>query len=245
MENNQPDSLYVVMPAYNEEANIQNVIEEWMGVLSNLQAEVKLVIVNDGSKDHTYEQAKTLVSRFPELQVIDKENSGHGSTVLYAYKHAVSEGADYVFQTDSDGQTKPEELVSLWEERRNYDFQIGERTGREDGLGRVFVSKTLKIVVRRVFGVSIPDPNTPFRLIRREALESALARIPKDFFLSNVLVSLFLVKLRWRGRWVPISFRPRQGGVNSINMRRIARIGTQAIGEFKRVREENQDVFAD
>ena len=47
--------------------------------------------------------------------------------MLYAYHYALEQGADYVFQTDSDGQTLPEEFWPFWEQRKEYDMLIGNR----------------------------------------------------------------------------------------------------------------------
>ena len=107
------DKIYIVMPAYNEEANIADVIGQWYPLCEQLAAEghgVKLVIANDGSKDKTNAIMQQLQSQYTLLEPLDKPNSGHGATVLYLYRYAMSHGADYIFQTDSDGQTLPEEI---------------------------------------------------------------------------------------------------------------------------------------
>ena len=54
----------------------------------------------------------------PLLVAQTKPNGGHGSTVLYGYRYAIENGADYVFQTDSDGQTPPSEFDEFWESSR-------------------------------------------------------------------------------------------------------------------------------
>ena len=57
------DSLYIVMPAYNEEANIESVVKEWHEVVEKIGPESKLVVVNDGSKDNTYGKLSSLIRR--------------------------------------------------------------------------------------------------------------------------------------------------------------------------------------
>lgn len=112
------DKLYIVMPAYNEEANIEAVVSQWHPLVEKIGSDSRLVVMDDGSKDHTYEKLKDLQKKFPQLVGVTKENEGHGATVLRAYHYAVDHGADYVFQTDSDGQTLPEEFWPLWENRQ-------------------------------------------------------------------------------------------------------------------------------
>ena len=226
------------MPAYNEAENVEEVVREWHPVAERICGEghlCKLVIANDGSKDNTYEKLTQLQEKYQHLVALDKPNSGHGATVLYLYRKAVNDGADYVFQTDSDGQTLPEEFWQMWEKRHDYDFQIGTRGGRQDGSSRVFVTKTLRLVVWLMFGVWVKDANTPFRLMRTSRLSRIMEVIPEDYSLANVAVSAIAVKWKEKIGWYPITFRPRQGGVNSINMKRIFKIGYKAIGDFRNI----------
>lgn len=229
------DCLYIVIPAYNEEENIKQVIEDWYPVVEkyNGGGESRLVIIDDGSKDHTYELMQEYAKDRPYFWPITKPNGGHGATVLYGYQYAIEHGADYVFQTDSDGQTLPEEFHEFWELREQYDMVIGHRNKREDGSSRVFVTKVLKLVVRICFGVSIADVNTPFRLMNAPVLKEEIKYEPKDFNLSNVLLSVLYAKHGRTVKFIPITFRPRQGGVNSINMKRIFGIGKQAWKDFR------------
>ena len=232
------DKIYFVLPAYNEEANIEEVIAQWHPICEQINAEgneALLVIANDGSKDKTFAIMQSLQSKYPLLKPLDKENSGHGSTVLYLYHYAINNNADYIFQTDSDGQTLPEEFWQMWNNRHNYDFQIGTREGRQDGASRVFVTKTLRLVVWLMFHVWVKDANTPFRLLKVERLIPILNVIPQDYNLANVAVSAIGVRWHYNIGWYPITFRPRQGGVNSINMKRIFKIGIKALTDFRTI----------
>jgi hypothetical protein len=174
-----------------------------------------------------------LQEKYPYFEALDKSNSGHGATVLYLYRKAIEAKADYIFQTDSDGQTNPEEFWQFWDNRDKYDFQIGARKGRQDGTDRIFVTKVLKLVVWLMFGETVTDANTPFRLMKTERLIPILKVIPEDFFLCNVAISAIAVKWKERCKWYPITFKPRQGGVNSINFKRIIKIGWKALNDFK------------
>lgn len=231
------DILYIVIPAYNEEENIEEVIKDWYKVVEKYNGEGKsrLVIINDGSKDSTYKKASSLKNDYPLLEVIDKKNEGHGATVLYGYNYAIENKADYIFQTDSDGQTLPEEFDQFWTLRHDYDMVIGHRKGREDGFSRVFVTKTLKAVLKLTFGVTVKDANTPFRLLDRKTLERYIGLIPDKFNLSNVILSVIYTKAKLRIKYIPITFRPRQGGVNSINFKKIVGIGKKALKDFKEI----------
>lgn len=230
--------VFIVMPAYNEEANLPSVAGEWYAVVARLMDEgfdAILVIANDGSTDATSSVLHGLAESRPGLLVLDKANSGHGATLHYLYEYALAEGADYVFQTDSDGQTLATEFALLWACRDEYDMQTGLRNKRGDGMSRRFVAKVLKAVVRLTFGISVPDANTPFRLFKAGALRRIMDIIPADFFLTNAAASAIAVKLGLRTRWVPITFLPRRGGTNTINLSGIFKIGLSAIRDFRKI----------
>ncbi|MBQ8185104.1 MAG: glycosyltransferase family 2 protein [Lachnospiraceae bacterium] len=229
------DKLYLIMPAYNEEANIEQVISEWYPVVEKIGGESRLVIVDDGSKDHTYEMMLEAAKTRPLFQPVTKPNGGHGATVLYGYRYALEQGADYIFQTDSDGQTRPDEFWQFWKQREAYDMVIGHRSKREDGFSRVVVTKVLKAVIRVCFGVSVTDANTPFRLMKASTLKENIHLVPRDFNLSNVIISVIYAKKQLKVKYFPITFRPRQGGVNSINLKKIFRIGQQAVKDFRTI----------
>jgi len=230
--------IYFVLPAYNEEANIEVVINQWHPICEKICAEgneAHLVIADDGSKDKTFQIMQELQKQYPLLMPLHKQNSGHGATVLYLYRYAIDHCADFVFQTDSDGQTNPDEFWQMWENRAHYDFQIGHRVGRQDGGSRVFVTKILQLVIWLMFHEWVIDANTPFRLMRTDKLQSIMDVIPPDYFLCNVAISAIAVKWEYKIGWYKISFKPRQGGVNSINMKRIVKIGWKALKDFRTI----------
>lgn len=99
------NSLYIVIPAYNEEDNIEKCVQDWYPIVEKYHGDgaSRLVIIDDGSKDQTYQILTKLAKTRPLLQPLTKENGGHGSTVLSGYKYAINHKAEYIFQTDSDG----------------------------------------------------------------------------------------------------------------------------------------------
>lgn len=232
------ERLYMIIPAYNEAETIETVAREWHDVVKSCGPSSRLVIIDDGSRDDTYARLQKLAAELPQLTPLTKANSGHGATLLYGYRYALEQGADYIFQTDSDGQTLPEEFPPFWEKRHDYAMVIGQRSARQDGFSRVVVTKVLKFVLWLVFGLDVKDANTPYRLIQRAALEKYIDRIPKDFNLSNVMLTVLLTYYREPILYLPITFRPRQGGVNSINLPRIFKIGRQALWDFWHIRRE-------
>jgi glycosyltransferase involved in cell wall biosynthesis len=232
------NKLYIVIPAYNEEANIRTVTKEWHEVVVKIGADSRLVIVDDGSRDKTYKILAEMEKELPQLTALTKPNGGHGATVLYGYRYALENGADYVFQTDSDGQTVPGEFWQFWESREKYSALIGYRIHRKDGFSRVFVTKVLRFALWCVFHLDIIDANTPFRLLKAETLSKYLPLIPSDFNLSNIILSVCLARYRENITFIPITFKPRQGGMNSMNLKKIVKIGVKALKDFIRIKKK-------
>lgn len=232
------DKLFIIIPAYNEEETIEAVVKEWHQVVAGIGIESRLVVLNDGSKDHTGEKLNALMNEYPQLTAITKPNSGHGGTVLYGYHYALAQGADYIFQTDSDGQTLASEFGPFWDKRTDYDVLIGHRNHRKDGASRVFVTKTLKLVLLCIFHLKITDANTPYRLMSKTVLEKHIGKVPENFNLSNVMLTVLFTDAKEKMLYMPITFRPRQGGVNSINLKKITKIGIQAVKDFLRIKKE-------
>ena len=222
--------LSVTVPCYNSQAYMEKCVDS----LLEGGDQVEILIVDDGSVDDTAKIADDYAARFPGIvKAIHQENGGHGAAILYGYRYSIEHGADYIFQTDSDGQTLPEEFGQFWQRRKAYDMVIGHRKGRQDGASRVFVTKMLRLVIRICFHVTVTDANTPYRLMRSEALDASLELIPESFNLSNVMISVIFAKKQLPVRYIPITFRPRQGGVNSINLKKICKIGRQAVRDFR------------
>ena len=234
------DSLYIVMPAYNESENIARTVEDWYPVVEAHDGggSSRLVVVNDGSKDDTYGRLLELAKDRPLLQPLDKPNGGHGPTLIFGYRHVIDSGADWVFQTDSDGQTDPTEFDAMWDARGSYDAQFGNRTERGDGKDRAFVERTLCRILKHYFGVSMPDANAPFRLMSAKFLGDYLPKLPADYNLPNAMLATYGVYYGRRVRFVPVTFKPRQAGKNTINVRRIVGIGWKALADFRRLAKE-------
>lgn len=228
------DTLYIVIPAYNEEKNIEQIIDDWYPIVEkyNGNGTSRLLVIDDGSKDSTYSKICMCAKSKPLLLPHTKNNGGHGATVLWGYHYALEHGADFIFQTDSDGQTLSSEFEQFWKLRNKYDMVIGWRRGRQDGISRIFVTKTLKVVIKLCFHVTLKDANTPFRLMKRDKLEEYIDLIPDDFNLSNVLLSVIYAKKDCKVKYIPITFRKRQGGKNSINIMSIVKMGRKAFKDF-------------
>ena len=227
------DSLYIVMPAYNEEANIEATVRAWYPLIEDKAEKSRLIVTDSESTDGTHDILTRLQQEFPKLVILSDTLKQHGPKLIALYKYAISNGIDYVFQTDSDGQTNPDEFDAFWQDRDKYDGQFGNRTVRGDGQSRAFVEKVVCILLRMYFGVSIPDANAPFRLMKVSAVERYIERFHEDYNLPNIMITTFFVHYGEHVLFREISFSPRTAGKNSINISKIVKIGIQALRDFR------------
>lgn len=230
--------LAVVMPVYNEEEALAGVLHEWISALQLLGVDWRLLAINDGSRDRTLEILKEFAKTRPELVVVDKTNTGHGRTCRLGYEAAVaSHHVEWVLQIDSDGQCDPSALPRFWEARIGADCVFGKRQDREDGWCRTMASKLCRWGTSLVGGTHAPDPNVPFRLIKKEVLARALTQIPPAFNLHNIALA---VVLRWtesnRCIDIPINFRKRAGGTSSTQLIDVAHTGMDMLLELRKLR---------
>ena len=232
------DTLYVVMPAYNEEENMEAVIKQWYPVLAMGSEDSRLVIADSGSVDRTHQIIEDLQANgYPQLLAYSDTLKQHGPKVIALYKYAIDHGADYVFQTDSDGQTNPDEFKAFWEMRTAYDAIFGMRTVRGDGKSRKCVENVVCFLLRLYFGVKVKDANAPFRLFNTAVLNKYVGRFEEDYNLPNIMLTTFYAYYHENYNFMEITFKPRQGGVNSINIRKIVKIGWKALGDFRKFKK--------
>ena len=233
------DSLYIVMPAYNEEDNIEEVVRQWYPLLEGKAENSRLVIADAGSKDKTHEILGRLKkSDCPKLEILSTDSQFHGPKVIALYNYAINQGADYIFQTDSDGQTDPGDFNRFWEERYSFDGIFGNRVVRGDGKDRAFVEKVVCLLLELYFGINIPDANAPFRLMKAVIVKKYLHKMPNDYDLPNIMITTYFVKFKERNTFKEISFKPRRAGTGSLDIKKITKIGVKALVDFAKFRRD-------
>lgn len=230
--------LLVVMPVYNEEANIANVVEAWIPVLDRLGTSSQMLLLNDGSRDRTLERMENLQAQCGDrLIVVDKLNAGHGATCRLGYEIAARSSCEWVLQIDSDGQCDARYLPDFWQQRNDCDVVMGLRVRRGDGFLRMYISRVCRWLSSLVIGLNVPDPNVPYRLMRQPVLRECIRRVPSNFNIHNVALSCVMYQCKdIRIRRVPIDFLARAGGENSLDVPKVMSWGAAMIFELLQLR---------
>ena len=207
-------SVALAIPAYNEADGIAGFLTDLDVVLDASCAQHWFVVVNDRSTDNTAEVLDSLSSALAGhmVAITNEENSGHGPTVLRAYREALATGAEWVLQVDGDGQFEAEDLRLLFAEAdRGAAIVTGRRTVRFDPWYRRMITATLPLALRAAFGVRRRDINCPFRLYQADALGPILDRVPADSLTPHVLMTVLESRSDFRHVEIPVQHRPRRG----------------------------------
>ncbi len=232
------NNLWIIMPVYNEEEAIDFVVKEWTNVLDGMALPYTLCILNDGSKDGTLGKLHQLATAHPRLHIIDKPNSGHGQTCIYGYQYALQQGADWIFQIDSDGQCDPQYFPTLIAHTEKHRCIYGVRRTRDDGTQRIIVSHFVTLFVFVATGQWLRDPNVPYRLIHADVMRTFVNEVPSDFHLANIYVTVRSNKAS-RIKWVPIHFRDRMGGTASVKTFSFVKHGFKLFQQLKAAQRMN------
>jgi glycosyltransferase involved in cell wall biosynthesis len=190
-------SYLIIIPAFNEEASLARVLGDTQK--SNPFADV--LVVNDGSTDHTAE-----IARQAGVRVLDIPfNIGYGGAVQTGFRFATEEGYDFVITLDGDAQHDPASAQNLIEamEREAADVIIGSRF-----LGSPYSMSTARRIgvfifsrIARVYtGLVFTDPTSGFQLLNRAVFSylSTGDNYPLDYPDVNIIMALHKKKFRVR-----------------------------------------------
>ena len=238
-----------VLPTYNEEENIGNIIQQILKEEKSLSKHTfTILVVDDNSTDETQTIVQSYISSNSKVHLVTGQKKGLGDAYKRGFKYALNDlKADLIFQMDSDGQHDTSlipDFVSYIEEGK--DVVIGSRfveggTTPDFSFSRLLMSKVGNLLVRYVGGITqLQDCTSGYRAIRASYLKEL------DFsYLSTrgySFQSSLICDLAWRGAdisEIPIEFSSRQGGDSKLALRdqiefllNIPRLGFRNLEDF-------------
>ncbi len=206
--------ISLVLPAYNEEAVIQQAIQEADTALRGLTTDYEILVVDDGSSDRTGEFAEREARTRPAVRVIAHgTNKGYGAALRTGFTAATKAWIGF---TDADCQFDVRELDRLTLLLRSHDIACGYRIDRQDPWLRCFYSRVYNTMVSAALGTGVRDCDCALKLFRREVIEST--PIETNGFLVNAEM---LTKARLAGRSVVevgVTHRPRPRGTSTVSV---------------------------
>ena len=205
----------VVVPIFNDGDCLVELVERLVEVFGRLPYSYELVMVDDGSRDRTPYLLAQLAERFEWLRVIRlARNFGQEPAVQAGM--SVSRGR-WVVQLDADLQHPPEELPKLLSKAEDgYEVVYGVRKNRQDPYHRILLSKAMQFVMRRGFGIDLPEDISTFRVVDGE-LARFIARLPEQRKFFSALASWVGAK----GASVPVEHRARASGRSSYTLAKL------------------------
>ena len=200
--------LSIVLPAYDEEQNIESAIAEATAAAERLVAEHEIVVVDDGSVDSTAARVRAVAARDARVRLIEHDrNRGYGEALRSGF---LASRLDFVFFTDADLQFDMGELALLLPYAGAVDVVAGYRLNRQDAIVRRVNAYGWNLLVRLLFYAPVRDIDCAFKLFDRRVLEEV------DIESVGAMVNTeLMVKLGRRGASVVevgVHHRPRRAG---------------------------------
>jgi len=233
--------ISVLIPAFNEEERIIITINETIKVLNSLGNDYEVIIVDDGSKDDTYEVVSKNLSKFNGRIKIERygKNIGKG----YAIKHGFNfVTGDYVLFLDADMDIHPDQINIFLDLmiKNDADIVIGSKRHKNSvvdyPLSRKIYSNMYYFLIKILFGLPVKDTQTGFKLFRYSSLKSSLKKvvIKKYAFDLELLVVSKIQKRKIIE--CPIILKPTRTYYNRIGFKAIMNIILDTMAIFYRYR---------
>lgn len=240
--------IWLVIPTYNEAANVQRIVRAADAQLSRIApGDYRMLIVDDGSPDGTGEIAQALADELECLEVLHRQvKQGLGRAYLAGFARALAGGAAYVIQMDADFSHDPAYLGDLLAAGHDADLVLGSRYVpgggvRDWGFVRRVVSRGGGIYARAVLRSDIHDFTSGFKCIRRDVLEAIdLDSVRAEGYVFQIEVTYRALRAGFEIREVPIVFCDRTMGQSKMS----ARIALEAMWHVPRLRQSGAAMVA-
>jgi dolichol-phosphate mannosyltransferase len=219
-------STWLVLPTYEEAANIEAIVA---AALERLPDDRRLLVVDDASPDGTGEIADRIAAAHDDVEVLHRPGKqGLGPAYVEGFRRALAGGAELVCQMDADFSHDPADLPRLLEAASDADLVLGSRYVEGGGVAdwgptRRLISLGGSAYARLVLGVGVRDLTGGFKVFRRQVLESIeLETIPSLGYAFQVETTYRAIETGFRVVEVPIVFRDRRVGESKMSRQIVA-----------------------
>jgi undecaprenyl-phosphate 4-deoxy-4-formamido-L-arabinose transferase len=204
--------LSLVIPVYNEEANLSELIDRCRRTCLQIDKPFEIVLVDDGSRDQSVNMIKEACRQFPEIVgVLLNRNYGQHNAIMAALDHSRGE---VIVTLDADLQNPPEEIPKMVAEIENgYDVVGTVRQTRQDSLFRRFSSWLVNKAVQKATGVLMHDYGCMLRAYRRPVVDAMLSCHERSTFIP-VLANMFASKTTE----IPVKHAARENTQSKYNL---------------------------
>ncbi len=200
--------ISIVIPAYNEASNLQDLIGQIHDVLGALELKYEIIVVDDASSDNTAQVAADAKARV----ISHPYNMGNGAAVKTGIRGATGE---VIVLMDGDGQHKPGDIPGLLDTAKEYDLVVGARTSKSHAGFHRFVANTIyNWLASYVTKFRIEDLTSGFRAVYSKAALRYLYLLPNTFSYPTTMTMAFL-RSGLSVKYVPIEAAPRGKGSKS------------------------------
>lgn len=211
--------ISVVFPAYNEEKNIKETINDAIQYLKTINDEWEIIVVNDGSKDKTGILAQEISNGELRVKVIHHSlNEGYGKALKHGF---AASRFEYVFFTDSDRQFDLKFLDVMWPlaKTEGVDIVIGYRIRRQDHFLRKLLSRGYNSFVGFLFDLDVNDINCAFKIFKKSIFEKI--KIESSSFFVNAEVLAKAKFYNYKMLEIGVPHFPRKEGKTSVSLKYI------------------------
>ena len=213
--------LSVIIPAYNEEKNIQAAIEDVLNDVAAAVPDLEVIVLDDGSRDRTSDIAIEMARCDRRVRLVTQHNQGHGPALVHGIAEATGE---WLFLIDSDRQVSLKNFAQHWALTADHDAILGLRRPRSDPLHRLVISFAMRLLLRARLGVHPGDAGAPYKLVRRQVWQDASKMMRDGCWIPSVLLAAHVLQRRdIVSREVPVEHRRRSHGPSTLNLNRLAR----------------------
>ncbi|MEW6095455.1 MAG: glycosyltransferase family 2 protein [bacterium] len=195
------EKVSIIIPAYNEEKTIGNLIDELKTQMKEYEYEI--IVVDDGSKDNT---AKVVKEKDVVLIQLAK-NKGYGWAIKTAIKKVKY---DIIAIIDADGTYPTSEMPNLIKYISEYDMVVGTRNKRKLPLNRRPAKFFLNMLANYLTEVEIPDLNSGMRVFKKDVALKFFSILP-DRFSFTITITLAMLTNDYLVKFVPIDYFQRKG----------------------------------